>query len=368
MSKRVAIIGTRGYPSYYGGFETAIRKLAPHLADAGWDVAVYGRSKSIRPDDPLLDRRVRSVLTPGVDSKSLSTLSYGLSAVLHAFWFKPDVALIMNVANGYWLPLLKLRGVPTVVNVDGIEWDRDKWGKAAKAVFKGGAWMTARFASRLITDSKVIQERWRREFNRSSAFIPYGGDVNGDVAVQPGLRSGGYVLLVARFVPENTITEFFDAVELLKGEFPVVIVGSSGYGSELDDRAKKLSERFEQVTWLGHVSDDLKLASLWQHAGVYFHGHSVGGTNPALVQAMASGAPVLARDTEYNREVLLDAAHFVLPKPSDIAAGLRLLLSDESRRHALQTAGINRALSHYTWEAVCESYSAELLALTAVEE
>src|SRR5690606_13265157 len=110
QNRSVAIIGTRGYPSYYGGFETAVRKLAPYLAEQGWDVTVYGRPDAVRKGDPEVDRRVRSVLTRGIENKSLSTLSYGLTASASAMVRKPDVAVVMNVANGFFLPLLKLRG------------------------------------------------------------------------------------------------------------------------------------------------------------------------------------------------------------------------------------------------------------------
>ena len=110
--------------------------------------------------------------------------------------------------------------------------------------------------------------------------------------------------MVARFVPENSVSAFFDAAAAISRRAPVVIVGSSGYGGPLDERASQLADSNPDVQWRGHINDDQELFALWQHAGVYFHGHSVGGTNPALVQAMACGAPVLARDTVYNREVL----------------------------------------------------------------
>src|SRR4051794_96298 len=131
---RVVILGTRGYPSYYGGFETLVRRLAPFLADRGWDVTVYGRPGATWSDDPQRDPRVHTVTTAGRETKSLSTLSFGCTSCLHGMVHKPDVALVMNVANGYWLPLLKSRDIPVVLNVDGIEWDRDKWGRGAKAV------------------------------------------------------------------------------------------------------------------------------------------------------------------------------------------------------------------------------------------
>lgn len=354
-AKSVAIIGTRGYPSYYGGFETAVRKIVPHLADAGWDVNVYGRAGAIKPVDPNLDSRIRSTLTPGLDTKSLSTLSYGLTAVLHALFHRPDVALVMNVANGFWLPLLRLMGIPTVVNVDGIEWERAKWGRAAKFMFRAGAAFTARFADVLVSDSIEIQKRWRVEFGRDSQFIPYGGDEPGSLPVVDGLQSGEYILMVARFVPENSILEFFSAVETLAQDHPVVIVGSSGYGGELDEHAAVLGQH-ENVSWLGHVSDDQKLLSLWQHAGAYFHGHSVGGTNPALVQAMAAGAPVVARRTPYNLEVLGSDEQLVDPEPSDIVRGIKAMLSDMATRDAVRHQNIRRARDHYNWPGVSKAY------------
>lgn len=360
-TKRVAIIGTRGYPSYYGGFETAVRKLAPFLCDSGWAVAVYGRPGATRMDDPSLDERVVSFQTQGVENKSLSTLTYGLTAVLDALARKPDVALVMNVANGFWLPLLRLRGIPTVVNVDGMEWERAKWGRVAKMVFKMGARMTARFGTSLITDAKEIQRRWNQDFGRESTFIPYGGEVVRDLPIEEGLTHRGYVLLVARFVPENTINEFFDAVETIAQSYRVVLVGATGYGGELDERAKNLDMQFTNVTWLGHVRDDLRLFALFQHAGAYFHGHSVGGTNPALVQAMACGAPIVARDTVYNREVLGNTALFCSPDPDDIGKVLMSALADPAGSDRRGEEAKARAVESYSWDEVCESYNRVLV-------
>lgn len=356
LAKRVAIIGTRGYPSYYGGFETAVRKISPFLADAGWDVVVYGRDGATKQDDPTRDRRITTVTTRGVESRSLSTLSYGLSASLHAVVHKPNVALVMNVANGFFLPLLKARGIKTAVNVDGIEWDRAKWGRLAKAMFRLGANFTARFADVLIFDSIEIERRWRTEFHRGGVFIPYGGDVPPDEPVEAGLTHRGYVLVVARFVPENSIPEFLEAAEEIALDYPVVIVGSTGYGGELDSRASELAKKFESVQWLGHVSDDKRLLALWQHAGAYFHGHSVGGTNPTLVQALATATPIVARDTVYNREVLSDAGHFTAPDPHSIARTIVALMDDPEEQRRLSALALARSRASYTWEEVCARY------------
>lgn len=360
MSRNVAIIGTRGYPSYYGGFETAVRRLAPHLADAGWDVTVYGRPGATKSDDPSTDLRINTHTTIGIESKSLSTLSFGLTSVLHALIMKPDVVLVMNVANGFWLPLLRLRGIPSLVNVDGIEWERAKWGRVAKALFRGGARATARWGSRMIYDADAIAKRWKDEFGLEGYVIPYGGDDPGVLEPVEDMESRTYVLLVARLVPENSVHEFISAVRLLPKSIPVVIVGSSGHGGELDEAVENLSQELPNVRWLGHLSDHQKLLALWQHAGVYFHGHSVGGTNPALVQAMACGAPVVARNTVYNREVLQSAGVLVDPDPSAIASAIEDVIANPLRQNELSVQARKRASDAYTWADVCKSYERAL--------
>ncbi|RJT80916.1 DUF1972 domain-containing protein [Arthrobacter cheniae] len=364
MNKSVAVIGTRGYPSFYGGFETAVRKLCPFLADSGWEVTVYGRPGATLANFHDRDERIRSVKTIGMEKKAFSTLSYGATAVLHAVFLKPDVALVMNVANGFWLPILKARRIPTVVNVDGMEWERAKWGRIARAVFKLGARMTARFADEIVADSEEIARRWEVEFGRESTFIPYGGDVPEKSGPALDLGHGQYILLVARFVPENTIEEFFDAAKALAENHPVVLVGSSGYGGPLERQALQLSREFHNISWLGHISDDNLLSRLWQHAGVYFHGHSVGGTNPALLQAMAAGAPVVARDTPYNREVLGTSGIFVGATSAEIASAISLLMKDPNKRQMLQATALERIHERYTWQLVCRAYD-DLLRLAA---
>lgn len=359
VDRTVAVIGTRGYPSFYGGFETAVRKLAPYLADHSWKVTVYGRSADLRHHADK-DPRVEVLTTPGVENKSLSTLSYGLSACIHAAWRKPDVALVMNVANGFWLPLLRLRGVPTIVNVDGIEWERAKWGRTAKFIFKLGARMTARFGTVLIADSKEIGRRWQEEFGRRCVFIPYGGEPGTDLPAEDELQPGGYVLAVARFVPENTIPEFIEAAKKLADDYQVVIVGSSGYGGKIENDVRALAAAYTKVQWLGHVSDDQRLLALWRNCGAYFHGHSVGGTNPALVQAMANGAPVIARDTIFNREVLGNEGVFCTADAVDIERAVRGVMDCQSERERLADISLERVQQGYTWAAVCAAYDREL--------
>lgn len=362
MSRSVAIIGTRGYPSYYGGFETLIRSLAPFLADAGWNVTVFSRAAdATRAGTP--DPRITVVETPGMDTKSSSTLSHGYLAARHTVRAKPDVALIFNVANGFFLPMLRRADIPTLINVDGIEWEREKWGPIARKAFLGGARMTARYGDKLIFDSREIAAVWGREFRRDGDFIPYGATDPGPLDPVPELLGKKYVLLVARLVPENSIREFLAAAELLMPKYDVAVVGSSGTRSNLDDRMAQFAHEHEKFHWFGHLSNDLKLNSIWQHAGAYFHGHSAGGTNPALVQAMVCGAPVVARDTVFNREVLGPAGLFTPPVPERIAETLTSVLENPELGRQLSSAARTRGRELYTWDNVCAEYEESLSSL-----
>jgi glycosyltransferase involved in cell wall biosynthesis len=258
----------------------------------------------------------------------------------------------MNVANGYWLPILRLLRIPTVMNVDGIEWERAKWSKLAKSVFKGGAKLASWLADELIVDAKEIGRVWRDCYGREGRFIPYGADIPPTLPLEQGLTHRGYILFVARLVPENTLPSFLDAAIELSRKYEVVIVGSSGHGGDLERRVADLAASSEHVRWLGHISDEKRLLSLWQHCGVYFHGHSVGGTNPSLVQAMACGAPVVARNTAYNREVLGDTGTFCDPEPESIRALLEMVMEGVH----IPYPWTERAAAEYSWEAVCAAY------------
>ncbi|KZX20170.1 glycosyltransferase [Rathayibacter tanaceti] len=159
--------------------------------------------------------------------------------------------------------------------------------------------------------------------------------------------------------------EFVEAASRIARTRDVVIVGSSGYGGPIDQAVSALAAQNPRVHWFGHVSDDTRLHSLWQHAGAYFHGHSVGGTNPALVQAMACGSPVVARDTVFNREVLRDAGRFVAPTPDAIAEGMLRVLNDPIEQERLSYRGHERALHSYSWAEVNAGYERSLLSVIA---
>ena len=361
---RVAVIGSRGFPSTYSGFETLVRWLAPALARRGHEVTVYGRGGTNK-HRPVAANDVTTINTVGLETKSTSTLSYGLTSTIDALVRRSDVALVLNVANGYYVPVLERAGIPTVANVDGVEWARAKWNTLGRHVFRAGARSTARFASAIVADSKAIQRFWAEEFGRSSTFIPYGAEVTRDRSTrrieQLGLRPDGYLLVVARLVPENNIDLSLDAVERLPGEH-LVVVGTSGYRSPVEDRLRALSQT-GRAKWLGHVSDQDLLLDLWANCAGYIHGHSVGGTNPSLLQAMGAGAPTIALDTPYNREVLAREDALYQRDAGDLSRRLSELLASPDARAYHRFACQARIRDEYTWPHVCLAYERLLRAM-----
>lgn len=358
--QRFAVIGSRGYPSTYGGFETFVRRLAPYLRDQGCDVTVYGRESrfTVRRRDV---EGIRVVHTPGIDRPISSTLTYGLTSIAHAVLQRPDAVLVLNVANGYWLPLLRLARIPAVVNVDGIEWERDKWSRTGKAVFHLGARITARLADRIVVDSRAVGDYWAERFGVNSTYIPYGADVEVGIGyerlLELGLTRGTYLLVVARLVPENNVELFLNALRLLPPEVPAVVVGSAAGESPIEGRLRELEKSRKSFLWLGHVADQDLLAQLWAHCALYVHGHSVGGTNPALLQALGMGSATIALDTVYNREVLGDDWPTYTPgDPFALARLMEALIKNEDKRRDLVVRGRAIIATRYRWNDVLRDY------------
>ncbi len=363
---KLAILGSRGFPSTYGGYETLVRHLAPYLAAAGHDVTVYCRAPG-RPQRTWRTEGVRCIATPGHDSKSLSTLTFGMTATLDASFRRFDSILVLNIANGFWFPALRAARTPFAVNTDGIEWERGKWSRVGRTTFRFGARMTARFADALICDSHAIGAIWKERFGRESTYIPYGAPVLENVGEDRlgtiGLEPESYLLVVARLAPENNVELTLDALELLADDAPpAVIVGSANFDSPIEARLKAMAAA-GRLSWLGHVDDQQLLAQLWAHCAVYVHGHSVGGTNPALLQALGAGAPTLALDTPFNAEVMPFAETLYPRDAHALAERIRSVTTSPSRQQEMASRGRAVVRERYSWEGVCEAYMDVLVGL-----
>jgi glycosyltransferase involved in cell wall biosynthesis len=363
---KLAILGSRGFPSTYGGYETLVRYLAPYLVQEGHQVTAYCRTHD-EGRRTWITEGVRCIATPGYDSKSLSTLTFGMTATLDASFRRFDSILVLNIANGFWFPALRAARTPFAVNTDGIEWERGKWSRAGRATFRAGAWMTARNAGALICDSNAIGAVWKETFRRESIFIPYGAPVLGEVGhdrlVTIGLQDKPYLLVVARLAPENNVELTLDALDLLGDQAPMaVIVGSANFDSPIEARLQAM-ESVGRVRWLGHVDDQQLLTQLWANSAVYVHGHSVGGTNPALLQALGAGAPTLALDTVFNAEVLPHPDQ-LFPHDARVLAGrIQSITASQSLQEEMAQRGRFIIRERYSWDEVCRAYMDVLVRL-----
>jgi glycosyltransferase involved in cell wall biosynthesis len=366
---KLGILGSRGFPSTYGGYETLVRHLAPYLVGAGHEVTVYCRERTDTDRRIWTTQGVRCIATAGRDTKSLSTLSFGMTATLDASFRRFDAMLVLNIANGFWFPALRASGTPFAVNTDGIEWERGKWSWVGRAIFRAGAWMSAHNAGELICDSHAIGAIWKEVFGFESTFIPYGASVLGEVG-RERLHSAGvpdepYLLVVARLAPENNVELTLDALDLLGHEGPrTIVVGSANFDSPIEARLRRM-EATGRVTWLGHVDDQQLLSQLWAHSAVYVHGHSVGGTNPALLQALGAGAPTLALDTPFNAEVLPYPEHRYPHDVRALADRIRSVVASSSLQREMAQRGRTLVHDRYSWDEVCGAYMDVLVKLAS---
>jgi glycosyltransferase involved in cell wall biosynthesis len=363
---KLAILGSRGFPSTYGGYETLVRKLAPYLVESGHDVTVYCRARE-RGQRSWIADGVRCIATSGYDSKSLSTLTFGFTATLDACFRGFDAMLVLNIANGFWFPALRAARTPFAVNTDGIEWERGKWSPLGRKTFQAGAWMTARNAGELVCDSEAIGKIWRERLHRESVFIPYGAPVLDDVGRDRldtlALGEEPYLLVVARLAPENNVELTLDALDLLGVDAPhAVIVGSANFDSPIEARLREMAAS-GRISWLGHLDDQRLLTQLWAHCGVYVHGHSVGGTNPALLQALGAGAPTLALDTPFNSEVLTTPGQRFPLDAMVLARQIKAVVTSPALGAEMAQTGRLIVGERYSWPDVCQAYTDVLVKL-----
>ncbi|WEO76938.1 DUF1972 domain-containing protein [Cryobacterium sp. SO2] len=358
----IAMIGTRGVPAAYGGFETAVEEIGRRLVDRGHAVTVYCRSQSgtpgaVRPPTDYLGMRL--VHLPALHMKALETLSHTAFSVAHVTTRRrPDAAFVFNAANAPFVPFLRQRGIPTTVHVDGLEWKRDKWGGTARRYYRWAEQLSVRSADALIADAQGIVDYYRDEFAIPTELISYGTRVLHDPPTtrlaELGLEPKGYHLVVARFEPENHVDVIIDGYRRSSATLPLVVVGSAPYAGAYGRKITALAGD-PRVRLLGGLWDQDQLDQLYAHSVSYLHGHSVGGTNPSLLRAMGARTAAIAWDVSFNREVLgAYGAYFRDP------ATLASLIEDaELNPHHTEEVGEalqRRAAALYNWGHVTDGY------------
>jgi glycosyltransferase involved in cell wall biosynthesis len=356
-SLRIALIGTRGIPAAYGGFETAVEEVGRRLVERGHRVLVYGRDAGTAGDVHLGMRRVT---LPAVRQKALETLSHTALSTVHAVTkARPDAAFVFNAANSPFLPLLRARRIPVALHMDGLEWRRSKWGPRGKAYYRAAESFGVRQADAIIADAPGIADYYDHQFGVASELIRYGAplldDAPSDGIRELGLEPGGYHLVVARFEPENHVREIVEGYAMSQATKPLVVVGSAPYAAEYTAAIDRIAAADPRIRLLGAVYDQDLLDALYHHASTYLHGHSVGGTNPSLLRAMGAGTAVIAFDVVFNREVL-DEQGWYFRTSADVAAAVDAAESDAGAVAAASAAVRRRAADAFSWDDVAATY------------
>ncbi len=366
----VALVGSRGIPNRYGGYETLMEELAARLVDRGWRVTVYCRAHAT-PRRLREHRGARLVVLPTLRTKYLDTPVHTLLSALDAgrrgreegF----DAALVVNSANALFVPLLRAAGIPTALHVDGIEKRRAKWGAAGRAVYAASERLACVVADALVTDAEVIRRHYEDRYGAPSHAIAYGVEprpLGAGEAVEDGpswlarlgLEPRRYFLYVSRFEPENNPHRVVEAYRGVGGDVPLVMVGGAPYAGRFIATFRAAAD--PRVRFPGPVYG-AGYRQLLSHALAYVHATEVGGTHPALVEAMGYGNCLLVNDAPENREVAGDAAlWFRAAAPATLAAACERVLADPAAARRLAAAAAGRARRLYSWPRVTDAYEA----------
>jgi glycosyltransferase involved in cell wall biosynthesis len=360
----VALIGSRGIPGRYGGYETLMEELAVRLVARGFRVTVYCRSHST-PRELKRWRGVDLVVLPTIRTKYLDTPVHTLLSCLHAASAGYDAALVVNSANALFVPLLRVAGVPVALNVDGIEKRRAKWGAFGRAVYALSERLACVLPDALVTDAEVIRRHYLERYGVESVPIAYGVDpyppAETGVLERLGLAPRGYFLYVSRFEPENNPHRVAAAYARVGGEIPLAMVGGAPYADRFIEGFTRGADR--RILFPGAIYGE-GYRELQSQALAYVHATEVGGTHPALVEAMGYGNCVLVNDTPENREVAGGVGiYFRAGEPETLAAAMEWVRRHPEKARARGRAAARRAALLFSWEGVADRYAGLLRGL-----
>jgi glycosyltransferase involved in cell wall biosynthesis len=356
---KVAIIGTRGIPARYGGFETLAEELSRGLVrDHGMEVTVYCRN-SYYDDRPPRYNGVECIYLPSPRAKGLESILHTFLSSAHALTRRFDILFIVDPANAPVAALLTMLGQKVVIHTDGLGWKRRKWGPLSRRYYRWVEWVSARFVGTLITDNPAMREYYRRTYGADSVYVSYGADnrygTDTSILGDLGLLRRSFLLVVARLEPENNTDLIIREFVSSGCPIPLVIVGDAPYSrTYLADLHRSADGR---VIFAGRIDDQGRLNGLYGNAYLYVHGHEVGGTNPSLLRAMGSGTAPLVLDVPFNRSVVGDSGFSFTKEKGHLARILNELSCDHDEVE--QKGKQARALveSDFRWPRVVSDYA-----------
>ena len=363
MTKTVRILGTHGVPAAYGGFETAAENVALFLASRGWRVVVYCQIDGIGPLQEDTWNGLERVLIPVDVAGWMGTSKFDLLSIRHASKSR-DLCLTFGYNTAIFNTLQRIKKIPNVINMDGIEWSRSRWGFFRQAILYTNERIACLVGNHLIADHPEIEKfLLTRAPRRKLTTITYGAHpvINAPVTIPAshGLEPGRYLTLICRPIPENSIAELVRGFSRKQRGYKLALLGE--YRPEDDPYHRHVVDSAsDEVVFLGPIYDKAEVEALRVHSAVYVHGHTVGGTNPSLVEAMAAGNAVIAHDNPYNRWVAEDAAVYFLNE-EEASDRLDEILASPARLEQMRTASRRRHTAEFTWDHVAGQYEQLLL-------
>ncbi|MBN9384508.1 MAG: DUF1972 domain-containing protein [Chitinophagaceae bacterium] len=361
MSLRIAIMGTRGIPNHYGGFEQLAEYLAPGLVQAGHNVTVYNSHNHPYQEKTWKGVQIRHCYDPEYLLGSAGQFVYDLNCLIDARKRKYDVILQLGYTSSSVWGMLFPRNSMILYNLDGLEWQRTKYSPAIRKFLLYAEKLAVKYSDFYIADSPVIQSYFRDKYGIEPEYIAYGAELfsPADLRVPDGfgVRPGEYFLLMARMEPENNIETILDGYTRSNTEMPILVVGDT-----INKFSKRLRAKFggdKRVIFTGGIYDQWKMHCLKSFCRLYFHGHSTGGTNPSLLEAMASEALIAAHDNVFNRQVLEDNALY-FSSPEDIA-GLVDHLPPGLDTVGMKKENLEKIVQRYRWPDIIAKYERFIL-------
>ena len=357
---RIALLGTRGIPASYSGFETCVEQLGQRLVRRGHQVTVYCRSHHITYQDSHY-KGMELVKLPTIPNKYLDTMVHSFLSSLHALPRGYDIALYFIAGNSpaTWIP--RLVGTKTILNVDGLDWKREKWPAVAKKYIQFAEYLATKLPTTYVTDSHVVQDYYEERFGQRPPYIPYGSEIEvkppGETLAHFGLEPHRYILFVGRLVPENCAHHLVDAFRRLDTELKCVIVGDAPYVADYIASLKDRARADPRIIFTGYVFGG-GYHELGSNAHIFVESSGVGGTHPALLEAMAFGNCVVVHNTPENQETIGDAGFVYDGKAGadDLELVLRRLLAEPELVEHYRQRARQRVQTYYSWEVVTDMY------------
>jgi len=355
----IAIIGSRGYPYIYSGYETFVKEISERLVKNNIEVTVYCH-RNLFKNRPKRLNGIKLIYLPTIEIKILSQFIHSFQSMVFACFRNYDAILIVNSANGPFGYFSKLFKKKTAINVDGLEWLRPKWKGLGSKYFFWSSKVSTRVFDIVITDSIEMNKIYQNIFNCDSKVIAYGANIrfskNPEFINEFGLVKENYYLIVGRLIPDNNANIIIREYLKSKSSKKLVVVGDVPYK---DKYAEKIfSIKHKRVIFTGYIRNQDILAELYHNCYAYIHGHEFGGTNPTLLKALAYGAPIIALDTVFNREVLLNDKHgiFFTKNIGDLKSILEKNEKNSDKLLNLKNTSRERIIKNYTWEKITQQY------------